>query len=131
MSHELLSDFLYIHPPLAIAGYIFIFIFAFSLFLPKLFGKKLTKYIGLAGWTLTFLGLLTGMLWAQLAWGNYWSWDPKETFTFVLFLVVTAGEITFFEGKMRLTKWLAVSSCVVTILTALTSFIITGLHSFL
>lgn len=25
------------------------------------------------------LGMLTGSIWAKAAWGNYWSWDPKET----------------------------------------------------
>lgn len=25
------------------------------------------------------LGMLTGAIWAKDAWGNYWSWDPKET----------------------------------------------------
>ncbi len=29
------------------------------------------------------LGMLTGALWAKEAWGNYWSWDPKETWAFI------------------------------------------------
>ena len=33
-------------------------------------------YVGLA--FLTF-GMLFGALWAKVAWGDYWSWDPKET----------------------------------------------------
>ena len=31
------------------------------------------------GWAFLSLGMLTGALWAKVAWGNYWSWDPKET----------------------------------------------------
>lgn len=29
------------------------------------------------------LGMLSGALWAKEAWGNYWSWDPKETWAFI------------------------------------------------
>jgi ABC-type transport system involved in cytochrome c biogenesis permease subunit len=121
---------LYIHPPLSIIGYAFIFLFAFSLLRAKNFDKKVVKYFGVAAWVFTFLGLVTGMLWAQIAWGSYWSWDPKETLTLVLFLAVTATEVAYFEKRRRLTKWLALSSCVFTILTTLISFILAGLHSF-
>ena len=44
-------------------------------------------YVGLA--FLTF-GMLSGALWAKEAWGEYWSWDPKETWsaaTWLLYLV--------------------------------------------
>lgn len=37
-------------------------------------------YIGLAFLT---LGMLSGALWAKSAWGNFWSWDPKETWAAV------------------------------------------------
>jgi ABC-type transport system involved in cytochrome c biogenesis permease subunit len=131
LSHELFNSYmLFIHPPLSIIGYAFIFLFAFSLFRAKKFEKKTVRYLGIAAWVFTFLGLVTGMLWAQVAWGSYWSWDPKETLTLVLFLAVTAAEVAYFEKKPRLTKWLALSSCAITILTALISFILAGLHSF-
>ncbi|MCF8227333.1 MAG: cytochrome c biogenesis protein CcsA [Bacteroidales bacterium] len=41
-------------------------------------------YIGFA--FLTF-GLLFGALWAKEAWGHYWTWDPKETWAFLTWLV--------------------------------------------
>lgn len=31
--------------------------------------------------------LLTGSVWAQYAWGSYWSWDPKETWALITWLV--------------------------------------------
>ncbi len=131
MSHELFnSHMLYIHPPLSIIGYAFIFLFAFSLLRAKNFDKKTVKFFGVAAWVFTFLGLISGMFWAQVAWGSYWSWDPKETLTLVLFLAVTATELAYFEKKPQLTKWLALSSCGITILTALISFFLEGLHSF-
>ncbi|MFW5699313.1 MAG: cytochrome c biogenesis protein CcsA [Bacteroidota bacterium] len=41
-------------------------------------------YIGFA--FLTF-GLLFGALWAKEAWGHYWTWDPKETWAFLTWLM--------------------------------------------
>ena len=41
-------------------------------------------YIGMA--FLTF-GMLSGALWAKEAWGHYWSWDPKETWAAITWLV--------------------------------------------
>jgi cytochrome c-type biogenesis protein CcsB len=33
------------------------------------------------------IGLITGAVWAKTAWGDYWSWDPKETWALVTWLV--------------------------------------------
>lgn len=41
-------------------------------------------YLGFA--FLTF-GLLFGALWAKEAWGHYWTWDPKETWALLTWLV--------------------------------------------
>jgi cytochrome c-type biogenesis protein CcsB len=43
------------------------------------------------GWPLYTLGMITGSIWANSAWGTYWSWDPKETWsliTWVMYLVL-------------------------------------------
>ena len=32
------------------------------------------------------LGMLTGAIWAQVAWGRYWAWDPKESWTLITWL---------------------------------------------
>lgn len=41
-------------------------------------------YIGFS--FLTF-GLLFGALWAKEAWGHYWTWDPKETWSFITWML--------------------------------------------
>ncbi len=33
------------------------------------------------------IGLITGAVWAKTAWGDYWSWDPKETWALITWLV--------------------------------------------
>nr|YP_010690722.1 cytochrome c biogenesis protein [Cyanotis speciosa]WBU14517.1 cytochrome c biogenesis protein [Cyanotis speciosa] len=35
------------------------------------------------GFTFLTLGILCGGVWANEAWGSYWSWDPKETWAFI------------------------------------------------
>lgn len=40
-----------------------------------------------SGFTMISLGLIFGALWAKVAWGNYWSWDPKETWALITWLV--------------------------------------------
>jgi ABC-type transport system involved in cytochrome c biogenesis permease subunit len=129
MSHELDSAMLYIHPPLAIAGYVLIFLFTLLLFRDDKKRFRL-EFFGAAAWAFTLLGLVSGMLWAQFAWGSYWSWDPKETMTLVLFLTLSGSLLAYYEGHPRIAAALAVASCVLTILTASTSWIIEGLHSF-
>ena len=132
MAHELESYWLYIHPPLAFVGYVFIFLFTFLLLTERkrLGARFRVEFFGSAAWTFTFLGLLTGMLWAQMAWGSYWTWDPKETMTLVLFLAVSASLVAYYEKQPKAAKALAVASCALTILTLSTSWIIEGLHSF-
>jgi ABC-type transport system involved in cytochrome c biogenesis permease subunit len=122
---------LYIHPPLSIAGYVFIFIFTALTIKAGTTPSKITKTAALAAWTLTALGLFTGMLWAQLAWGSYWSWDIKETLTLALFLTLSAGEVAYFERKPQAAKLLLIATCILVVLTASSSFILAGLHSYL
>nr|YP_010760479.1 cytochrome c heme attachment protein [Cuscuta polyanthemos]WEY30477.1 cytochrome c heme attachment protein [Cuscuta polyanthemos] len=41
------------------------------------------------GFLFLTLGLVSGSVWANEAWGAYWSWDPKETWSFITWLVFT------------------------------------------
>ncbi len=42
------------------------------------------------GFPLLTFGIITGAIWANRAWGSYWSWDPKETWSLVTWLVFLA-----------------------------------------
>ncbi len=44
----------------------------------------------LIGFVLLTLGLISGAVWANEAWGTWWSWDPKETWAFILWLFYAA-----------------------------------------
>ena len=43
-----------------------------------------------AGFLLLTIGLISGAVWANEAWGSWWSWDPKETWAFICWLVYAA-----------------------------------------
>lgn len=47
------------------------------------------RIIGL-GFPLLTIGIIAGAVWANEAWGSYWSWDPKETWALVTWLVFAA-----------------------------------------
>ena len=39
------------------------------------------------GFIFLTIGILSGAVWANEAWGSYWSWDPKETWSFITWIV--------------------------------------------
>ena len=47
------------------------------------------RMIGL-GFPLLTIGIISGAVWANEAWGSYWSWDPKETWALITWLVFAA-----------------------------------------
>ncbi len=49
------------------------------------------------GFPLLTLGIITGSIWAESAWGTYWSWDPKQTWsliTWFLYAALLHGRLT-------------------------------------
>ena len=50
-------------------------------------GVYAVTMVGFILWTFT---LVAGAIWAQKAWGSYWTWDPKEVWTFVVWCVYAA-----------------------------------------
>ena len=39
------------------------------------------------GFAFLTIGILSGAIWANEAWGSYWSWDPKETWALITWIV--------------------------------------------
>lgn len=39
------------------------------------------------GFVFLTIGIMTGSIWAHYAWGSYWSWDPKETWSLITWLI--------------------------------------------
>jgi cytochrome c-type biogenesis protein CcsB len=81
-------------------------------------------------WT---FGIMAGAIWADSAWGRYWGWDPKETWSFITWVVyacflharATAG----WRGRRAAYFQLAGFACLMFNLVGVNLFI-TGLHSY-
>jgi len=48
---------------------------------------QLNNYCIAAGFVFLTLGIVTGSVWARQAWGTYWQWDPKETWSLITWLL--------------------------------------------
>lgn len=59
---------------------------SYRLNLAKTLDNLSYRVLGL-GFPLLTIGILSGAVWANEAWGSYWSWDPKETWALLTWLV--------------------------------------------
>jgi cytochrome c-type biogenesis protein CcsB len=78
-------------------------------------------------------GIITGAAWANYAWGTYWSWDPKETWSLIVWLMYAA----FLHARItrgwhgRKTAILSIVGFVSTIFCYLgVNLVLSGLHSY-
>src|SRR5699024_10597719 len=81
-------------------------------------------------WTFT---LIFGAVWAREAWGRYWGWDPKEVWTFIIWVIYAAYLHARATGGFRGTRaaWLALAGFVAVVFNyAIVNTVINGLHSY-
>ena len=78
-------------------------------------------------------GIITGAVWANEAWGTYWSWDPKETWSIITwFLYASTLHARFTRGwSGRRIAWLAIAGFFAVFFTYFgVNFLLSGLHSY-
>ncbi|MCL4462157.1 MAG: c-type cytochrome biogenesis protein CcsB [Nitrospirae bacterium] len=87
----------------------------------------------MVGFPLLTLGVIFGAMWAYEAWGGYWSWDPKETWSLITWFVYAA----YLHARMTRglrgapSAWFSIGGFVsVVFLYWGVSFIIPGLHAY-
>ncbi|MFQ5836379.1 MAG: cytochrome c biogenesis protein [Candidatus Bathyarchaeia archaeon] len=80
----------YIHTPAAWVCYLTlgISLLASILFLAKrnFVYDTIAEVSAILGLTYGAVALMTGSIWANVAWGVYWNWDPRETTTIILWI---------------------------------------------
>lgn len=80
----------------------------------------------------TIGGLVAGAIWAQKAWSVWWSWDPKEVASLVVFLIATvylhARHLRGWRGAK--TAVLQIIIFVAAVLTLFSNMIFGGLHAY-
>lgn len=71
------------------------------------------------GFALLTIGMILGAIWAKIAWGDYWSWDAKETWALLtwLFYLICIHLHFSFPKKQRLLMFLLAFSFIVLIIT--------------
>ena len=47
------------------------------------------------------LGIITGSMWANVSWGRYWAWDPKETWSLVTLILYSIPLHRYFRMRRR------------------------------
>jgi cytochrome c-type biogenesis protein CcsB len=90
------------------------------------------RIIGL-GFPLLTIGIISGGVWANEAWGSYWSWDPKETWALITWLTFAAYLHTRITRgwQGRRPAWLAAAGFVVVWICYLgVNLLGKGLHSY-
>lgn len=85
------------------------------------------------GFLFLTLGIISGSVWANSAWGSYWGWDPKETWsliTWVIYAIYLHARLKRgWRGKKA--AWLSVIGFMAMIFTYFgVSFLLSGLHSY-
>jgi cytochrome c-type biogenesis protein CcsB len=85
------------------------------------------------GFVFLTIGIMTGSIWAHYAWGSYWSWDPKETWSLITWLIYAiilhARHVRGWRGKRMAIFALIGFACV--LFTYLGVNYLPGLHSYL
>lgn len=85
------------------------------------------------GFPILTFGVLAGAIWAEEAWGRYWGWDPKETGSFVTWLLYAAylHARSTHGWRGRRAAWVAVAAFVALMVTFyVVNLWIVGLHSY-
>lgn len=84
------------------------------------------------GFLMLTLGIITGSVWAHSAWGSYWSWDPKETWSLITWLVYAlvlhSRMVRGWRGKRMAFLCIVGFSCV--LFTYFGVNYLAGLHSY-
>jgi ABC-type transport system involved in cytochrome c biogenesis permease subunit len=85
------------------------------------------------GFVLLSLSIVLGAIWAEQAWGSYWSWDPKEVWALVTWIVYAIYLHLYRSGSLRgKTATLIVITGFVFVLFTFfgVNFLLSGLHSY-
>ncbi len=98
--------------------------------------SELLDEIGYRGIVICFpmltIMIILGAIWADIAWGRYWSWDPKETAALVTWLIygayLHARVVRDWRGNKA--AWLLILGFAAVVFTFLGNHFFGGLHSY-
>ncbi len=94
---------------------------------------ELTYQMVVFGFLFLTIGIITGAVWANSAWGKYWSWDPKETWSLITWIIYAV-----FMHLRLMRGWYGRNMALVSIVGFMAvlftyfgvNFLLSGLHSY-
>ena len=94
---------------------------------------ELTYQMIVFGFLFLTVGIITGSVWANSAWGTYWSWDPKETWSlitwFIYALLLHLRIMKGWQGKKI--AWISILGFFAVLFTYFgVNYWLSGLHSY-
>jgi cytochrome c-type biogenesis protein CcsB len=99
---------------------------------PVSFLDELTHQLVMFGFLFLTLGIITGAVWANSAWGRYWGWDPKETWSLITwFVYATLLHARLMQGwRGRRIAFLSIVGFSAVLFTYFGVNLLPGLHSY-
>lgn len=85
------------------------------------------------GFPLFGAGIILGAIWAEAAWGRFWGWDPKETVSFITWVVYAAYLHARATSGWRNTRaaWINVAGFIAMLFNLfIINMVVSGLHSY-
>ena len=80
------------------------------------------------------LGIFIGAIWANISWGTYWSWDPKEVWALITFMVyavvVHTQSLPIFRKPMVYHLYVTLSFLTILMTYFGVNYILGGMHSY-
>jgi cytochrome c-type biogenesis protein CcsB len=79
------------------------------------------------------LGVICGAIWAESAWGRFWGWDPKETVSFIAWIIYAAYLHARATAGWRNTNaaWINIAGFVAMLFNLfIINLVVSGLHSY-
>jgi cytochrome c-type biogenesis protein CcsB len=94
--------------------------------------EELTQQLVMFGFLFLSIGIITGAVWANSAWGRYWGWDPKETWSLVTwFVYATMLHARLMRGwQGRRIAYLSIIGFCAVLFTYFGVNLLPGLHSY-
>ena len=85
------------------------------------------------GFALLSLSIVLGAIWAEQAWGQYWSWDPKETWALITWIIYAIYLHLYRRQGWRGSnaRWMVIGGFILVMFTFFgVNYLLPGLHSY-
>ena len=94
--------------------------------------EELNHQLVMLGFLFLSAGIITGAVWANSAWGRYWGWDPKETWSLITwFVYATLLHARMMRGwRGRKIAYLSIFGFAAVLFTYFGVNYLPGLHSY-